>query len=237
MQGLEEALNNLTQAVSSNSLPMWARYISAFGPLVLSVVIAIMTWIQHIQNQGLQKSIHNRDVCIQSRENILQIYNAFCSAQQVTGIGILPLATTLSTQESITKWTSDLFSASSTLFQVLNQASLFWRESDPDFVKALEEYNNLFQQFYCGINEYIRSGKATGAIDNAWTVISSTYGIPVGNTWVLWQRSDAFQTYIQQCNTAEVKQLEKQGEAFLSCLTYDKFDKLFEKYLKIDEID
>ena len=233
MEEAVQALNEIKELIATNETP---SRIPVFT-LVFSAISVVFAIFQYMQNTKLQKIIHEREVRMQSRENILQIYNAFCTAQTVVGTGTQNLAKTFSNPEGVSRWLMDLDHAGRLICQATNQVKLFFKESDPDFVEMLEICRNKFTKFQKDIWEYINSGKAQLDYNSAWNIIGPQLG--TATTWStpsLWQNPLLLQKFVQLCDTDEVKHLKKQGNEFLVCLTYDKFDFYFEKHLKFDKL-
>lgn len=231
MGEIVQVLNEIKEAMETNTVPVWVVVITGIAPIVLTAISILSTYIQYRQNIKLQKAIHNRDVRMQSRENILQIYKCFCIVQNTVGRGNSNLAYTFSNQGELNRWLGDLNSAGESVCQAMNQANLFFKENDPALVEMLENCRDKFLSFQREIWGYINSGKAQWASNAAWQTISPQLG-----NLNLWQNPVLLSQFIQLCDTDDVKRLKQQGDELLACFEYDKFDVYFEKYLKIDQI-
>lgn len=80
MDGLVLSINNIAE-ILKNGTPAWLSVIVAFVPILLTIVTIVLSYRMDKNSKGLQKMIHNRDVYVQSRQDILSIYDAFSEAQ------------------------------------------------------------------------------------------------------------------------------------------------------------
>ena len=236
MEEIVQVLNEIKEIMAENTTPLFLVVITGIIPLVLTGISVFSAIIQYKQNVKLQKEIHNRDVRMQRKENVLQIYNAFCNAQGVVSMGNHNLAGTFANPDGLNRWLTDLGNAGTAICQATNQVNLFFRKSDTEFVTTLENCRDKFIEFQKSIWEYIISGKAQLDYNNAWNIIGPQMGNVVRNMLSLSQNSSLFKQFIQLCDTDDVKRLKKQGDEFLACLANDKFDCYFEKHLNFDKL-
>lgn len=236
MEELVQVLNEIKKILQTNVEPPYLTVITGIIPLILTGISVFSAIIQYKQSVKLQKEIHNRDARMQREENVLQIYNAFFNAQGVVSMGNQNLAGTFANPDGLNRWLTDLGNASTAICQATNQVNLFFRKSDAEFVMMLENCRDKFIEFQKDIWEYVNSGKAQSDYNNAWNIIGPQMGNVVWNTLSLWQNPQLFKQFIQLCDTDDVKRLKKQGDDFLACLSYEKFDCYFEKHLNFDKL-
>lgn len=236
MDEIVQALNNIANAISQNSMPLIISIIAIAVPIALTIVSIVQAIVQNKQSRNLQKLIHNNEINLQSRENILQIYNSFVNALGIVCQGQNKVEYIFSNPNSTDKWLNDLISANNSLTLVMNQAELFFRRSNPDLIIILKKCKESFRNLFQSISSYANDGQLLMVQNQAWNTISLTFGIPFGNYWLLQQNNMAMQQFLQLNTTDETKKIQKEIDEFISLFQYDKFDIYFEEYLSIQKV-
>lgn len=236
MEEIIQILNEIKEIMAANTTPLFLTVITGIMPLILTSISVFSAIVQYKQNEKLQKEIYNRDMRMQRKENVLQIYNAFSDAQNVVNMGNQNLAATFSNPDELNRWLMELNNAGRLICKATNQVNLFFKKSDTEFVTAIENCQEKFIEFLKSLWQYINSGKAQLDYNNAWSIIGPQLGNDMWNTVSLWQNPVLWQKFIQLCDTDDVKCLKKQGDEFLVYLTYDKFDCYFEKHLNFEKL-
>ena len=236
MDEIVQALNNIANSISRNSMPLIISIIAIAVPIALTIVSIVQAIVQNKQNRDLQKLIHNNEINLQSRENILQIYNAFVNALSIVYQGQDKVENIFSNPNSINNWLNDLILAGNSLDLVMNQAELFFRRGNPDLIETLKKCKKSFYHLLDSISSYVNDGQLVVVQNQAWNTISQTFGIAFGNYWMLQQNYMAMQQFLQLNTTDDTKKIQKEIDEFISVLQYDKFDIYFEEYLSIQKV-
>lgn len=236
MDEIVQALNNIDNSISRNSMPLIISIIAIAIPIALTIVSIIQVIVQNRQSRNLQKLIHNNEIYLQSRDNILQIYNAFVNALSVVYQGQSNVENIFLNSNSTNTWLNNLILAGNSIDLVMNQAELFFRRSNPDLVEMLNSCKKGFHHLHESILSYAYDGRLTVVQTQAWDTILHRFGIPMWNYEMLQQNYMAMQQFIQLNTTDDTKKIQKEIDEFISLLQYDKFDIYFEEYLSIQKV-
>ena len=62
MDEIVQALNNIANSISRNSMPLIISIIAIAVPIALTIVSIVQAIVQNKQNRDLQKLIHNNEI-------------------------------------------------------------------------------------------------------------------------------------------------------------------------------
>ena len=100
-------MNEIVDVMSGNALATCLSVVFAVVPIVLTIITIVLSVRMDKQNQKLQKTIADRDAANQTRQYVLDIYNAyleaFCLAAQANG----NLDDIFASEYSYWQWTND----------------------------------------------------------------------------------------------------------------------------------
>ena len=233
MEDLLEKIDELIFAINMNSVPFWLSVVGILVPIFISIAVAIQANIQHNSTKKLQMYISEKEERIQMHSDFLAIYDSFCIAQKCIGPSRNKMEEIFANPILLSQWYDDLHKASFDLCQSTNRALLLLPESDTNLRNALDslfmKYRDLVEQVY----DYISTGKVENDRGQAWSKLNPQYGIIVGNYAMLSNNPEAYSDYIKLFSNEKTKQISEAIKELLPLFEYEKFDKLFEPYLRI----
>ena len=232
MEELVIAVNRL--ADSSTSLPMWANVVSIVVPILLTLLTIYLTIRIDRQNKKLQIALANRDMQNQTRQAVLDIYNAYCAACNCIGSASENVSSIFVADQSYYQWANDVQKANSELFRAYNQARLLL--DDENILNTLKTARDAYSKINSEIGAYIATGLPTQTITNAWSQISIQYGISVGNYYALIQNPICGEAFSKLCETSYTKRIQASIKTYLDIVGCDDFDEPFKKYVQIREL-
>lgn len=236
MEELIAAIHQIYESLAQKSLPVWVSYASALGPLILTIITAIIALLQYKNNVHLQKQLHNREIIVQSRNSILCIYDTCCIAQGLANTAMISNGV-FTVFENIADYNKKIFDNYYPMVRAMNQARLFFEKDDKQLYEVLKNVGEKYFAFHNAVAAFITSGEANKALNAAWNNISQCYHIPGGNYMMLHANETAYKQFYQLCETDKVKEIKEKAKQFLDLLPYESFDCNFEKYLQISEIE
>ena len=249
---LIEELKALTNAINNNAVPQWVTIVGIFVPIAISLAVVVISIFQNKKNKELQEKINEQNECLQREltqkelkvnmhSDIMKIYDDFCLAQNallLMGGKSYVVFSNFNTENGINlpfSYVTGLNTALNTLFQAVNRAKLLIPEQDSKFRNALEnilkEYKSLKKQ----IDTYYYTGIALNVSTLAWQQITQSYPyIPMYNFGMLLENQPVYNAYLEKCKTATTVEIDNKTAELLELFKYEKFDKYFEKYLRMD---
>ena len=123
---------------------MWLSRFSEISPIILTVITILLSIKMHCDNKILQKNISRRDTINQTRECILDIYNAFFEAFHLAGIANQFVPNIFVSEESYYRWSLDVESKSKQVMYAYNKAKLLF--DDEELITALKEGFHAFSK-------------------------------------------------------------------------------------------
>lgn len=234
MEELIQKIDELIIAINNNSLPLWLSIVGILVPIFISIIVAIQAYIQHNSNKELQIYISEKESRIQMHTDFLAIYDSFCIAQNCIGPSRNKINEIFANPNLMSQWYNNLYQASSGLCQSTNRALLLLPERDTDLRNILDhlfkEYKSLVEQ----INDYITSERVEHDRRQAWEKLNPQYGICAGNYVMLSSNPSACGDYIKLFSNETTQQISEAIKKILTLFEYEKFDKFFEPYLRIN---
>ena len=120
------------------------------------------------------------------------------------------------------------------IVRTFNLARMMFNRSNKKLVSNLEEIQELYIEFTNKFSKYIIDGKLFSNADEAWNNIKKIYpDIPLGDIHTMKLNQKANKIMESICITDEVKELQNIYDKLMKNMDYDKYDKYFEKYLRI----
>ena len=234
MEELLDKIDELVIAINSNSIPLWLSIVGILIPIFISIVVAIQAYIQHNSNKKLQIYISEKEARIQMHSDFLTIYDSFCVAQNCIGTARDQIDEIFAIPNNFIQWYNDLRQASFNLCQATNRALLLLPQQDIELRNILDSTFRKYRELANIITEYISSGKVENDRGQAWGKLSPQYGIYVGNYTMLSSNLAAYGDYIKLFSNEKTKQISETIKELLPLFEYEKFDKFFEPYLRIN---
>ena len=245
MDELMQKLDKLIDAVNSNTVPMWLTVIGIFIPIVISLLVFWQSWQQNKKNiilqeqikiseQKLQKEISSKEIKVQMHSDFMRIYDSFCSAQGVIGQAKNNVSLIFCNPNIALPWTNDLLKASNDICQAWNRAHLLLPESDDGLLKVLENIFKQYQNLTEKVFDYSNTGAAEYYRNQTWSKITQTHHIAYGDYQDFINNPIAYQDFIKLYSNPKTEEINNTIKEILPLFDYDKFDKYFEKYVRID---
>jgi hypothetical protein len=251
MEDIAQKIDELIETINNNTLPLWISIVGIFVPILLSGIIIVITIIQNKKNKELQELINNknytlqkdlsdRDVKVQMHGDILKIYDDFCYAQNVVGVAqdrVHVIFSNFNTYNGINtplQWNNGIMNAVTVICQAKNRAELLLPTNDIELKKLLKNLMNKYRCLKVTVDNYCFSGIAFNITTEAWNTISTAYNIKYNDYDSLTSNPQAYTAFLKLCSNDTTQQIETIINEILDLFQYEKFDKYFEKYLRMD---
>lgn len=231
MNELVEALNRIADSMSGNSLPLWASVAGLVTPIVLTCVSLWLTKRLDRKNSELQKALSNRDMQNQTRQCILDIYNAYFEAFDVASQASGNVAEVFISDQSYYNWAVGIENAMRGINRSYNQVKLM--VEDDELLNVLTEARNSFSDINGAVKSYLNTGIPAQTIQNAWIQFSPSHGVPPGNYYVLLQNRAFGEAFIKLCQTSYTDDIQKKLESYITLMESGEFDAPFKKHVQI----
>ena len=234
MDEIIKSLDNITDAINGNAIPMWLSILFATTPIVLTLITIVLSVRMDKQNQKLQKSIADRDAINQTRQCVLDIYNAYLDAFHLTGQSNGNVADIFASDQSYYTWANDVDNRSKAVMYAYNRAKLIL--NDPQLLETLKNGFDTFSALNGAVKSYIFTGTPTRTIQNAWCAFCQAHpNIQPGNYYALLQDSVMANEFRKLCSNTYTDGIQKNIELYMTIVGNDDFDGKFKKYLQISK--
>lgn len=234
MDGIIKSLDNIADAINGDALTTGLSIIFAVVPIVLTIITIVLSVRMDKQNQKLQKSIADRDTINQTRQCVLDIYNAYLEAFHLTGQASGNVADIFVSDQSYYMWANDVDNKSKTVMYAYNRAKLML--DDPQLIETLKNGFDAFSALNGSVKSYIFTGTPTRTIQNAWCAFCQVHpNIQPGNYYVLLQDSVLADEFRELCSNTYTDGIQKTIEMYMAIVGNDDFDGKFKKYLQISK--
>ena len=234
MNEIVESLDKIVGAISGNVSKTWVSVILAVVPIALTIITIVLSVRMDKQNQKLQKTIADRDAINQTRQCVLDIYNAYLDAFHLTGQANRNVADIFVSDQSYYMWASDVDNKCRAVMYAYNRAKLML--NDPLLLDPLEKGYYAFSALNGSVGSYVSTGAATRTIQNAWCIFCETHSnVKAGNYYVLLQDSVLAEEFRKLCSNTYTDEIQKKIEIYMGVVGNDDFDEKFKKYLQIPE--
>ena len=234
MDEIIKSLDNIADAINGNTLTTCLSIIFAIVPIVLTIITIVLSVRMDRQNQKLQKSIADRDMINQTRQCVLDIYNAYLDAFHLTGQATGNVADIFVSDQSYYMWANDVDNKSKAVMYAYNRAKLMLNDS-----QLLELLKNGFVAFSAlngSVKSYIFTGTPTRTIQNAWCTFCQNHpNIQPGNYYALLQDSVLADEFRKLCSNTYTDGIQTNIETYIAIVGNDDFDEKFKKYLQISK--
>lgn len=243
MEELVNSVNGIAEALKSG-IPAWVTILAGLAPILLTIITIILSYrmdrrnrelqkMIHKQNTELQQMIHNRDAFIQSRQEILSIFNAF-SESLLTLRNYGSAETVFSNEQTTWNWCQELAIRRNEIIKAFDKAKLLFNEKD--LVDCLEKARDKFLDIYTCITRYTYNNLNNQTLLNARARVAAQYGSDVHNPGWLAMSPAAREELIKQCENENTKEINAKINQFSEMLSYENCDIKFKKYLEIKEL-
>ena len=234
MDKVIQSLDKIADAINGNALTMCLSIIFAVVPIVLTIITIVLSVRMDKQNQKLQKAIANRDTINQTRQCVLDIYNAYLDAFHLAGQASGNIPDIFVSDQSYYMWANDVDNKSKAVMYAYNRAKLML--NDPQLLETLKNGFDAFSALNGAVKSYIFTGTPTRTIQNAWCAFCQAHpNIQPGNYYVLLQDSVLADEFRKLCSNTYTDGIQKHIEMYMAVVGNDDFDEKFKKYLKISK--
>ena len=236
MDEIIKSLDNIADAINGNALTTCLSILFAVVPIVLTIITIVLSVRMDKQNQKLQKSIADRDTINQTRQCVLDIYNAYLDAFHLTGQASGNIAGIFVSDQSYYMWANDVDSKSKAVMYAYNRAKLML--NDPQLLESLKNGFDAFSALNGAVKSYIFTGTPTRTIQNAWCAFCQSHpNIQPGNYYALLQDSVMANEFRRLCSNTYTDGIQKNIEMYMAVVGIDDFDGKFKKYLQISKAE
>ena len=233
MDELVVAVNKVAESLQSAS-PAWISAVSIIVPTVLTILSIVLSVRMDKNNEKLQKMLANRDMLNQTRQCVLEIYNAYFNGFHILAQANGNVAEIFVADQSYYHWALDIEKNSKEIAQAYNRAKLLME--DATLLKQLSDAQAAFFALEQAVKSYIYTGIPSQTITNAWAQFSNQYSIPPGNYYALFQNRSLGEAFSKMCETTYTKDIQEKATAYLELVKKDQFDEPFKKYIQIKEL-
>lgn len=233
MEELVSAVDRIADSPGSN-LPLWASIAGLVVPIILTIVTIVLSVRMDRQNKQLQIVLSNRDMINQTRQCVLDIYNAYLTALNITYQANGNVAEIFVSDQYYYRWEQDVRNADVAIIGAYNRAKLMLE--DEALITEIEKARNAFSQLAKAISSYIYTGIPSQIITNAWAKFSVQHSVQIGNYYALTQNRVLGEDFSKLCETSYTKDIQNKMSAYIEIVGTDAFDKVFKKYVQIKEL-
>lgn len=236
MDEVVKSLDQIADATNGNALTTCLSIVFAVVPIVLTIITIVLSVRMDKQNQNLQKLIADRDTINQTRQCILDIYNAYLNAFHLAGQANGDVADIFASDQSYYTWAIDVETKGKDILYAYNRAKLLI--NDEDMIAVLKEGFIAFSNLNGSVHAYISTGIATGMIQNAWQSFTISHPQVVsGNYYALYQNCVFGEEFKKLCSNTYTDDIQKNIERYMAVVGNDSFDNMFKKYLQITKTE
>lgn len=232
MEELVQSITLLAEKMESKT-PIWVSIIVSLVPIILTVLTIIISYRNEKHNKELQKLIHNRDVFIQSRQDILSIYNAYSEALFCVH-RYENVETVFIDEQTTYLWNQEINNTLAEVFKSCDKAKLLF--DDKDLTDYLTDVRNKYQEICCCVSRYVYNNTFIQVLQNARSAVSTQFAIPANNPFAILQNTPAREQLIKLCTNENTREISKHISTFSDMMSDEKFDSKFKKYLLIREL-
>jgi len=223
MDEVIKSLDNIADAINGDALTMCLSIIFAVVPIVLTIITIVLSVRMDKQNKKLQKAIADRDTVNQTRQCILDIYNAYLDAFHLAGQANENVSDIFVSDQSYYTWANDVDNKSKEIMYVYNRAKLML--NDPKLLETLKNGFDAFSVLNGSVKAYIHTGVPSRTIQNAWNIFYQSHpNIQIGNYYVLAQDSVLADEFRRLCSNSYTDGIQKNIEMYISVVGNDAFD-------------
>ncbi|MBP3772132.1 MAG: hypothetical protein J6I53_05490 [Treponema sp.] len=234
MEDLISAVNQILDILKGNNLSFITSIIFALVPILLTVISIILSVRMDMQNKTLQKMIADRDSRNQTRQIILEIYNAYFTGFRITSQAKENIEDIFISDQSYYKWATDLETAFNSIAQMYNQAKLLIR--DNEFIVSLKKAFESFGALNHSVGQYIATGIPSQMINNAWQKICTEHQIFYGSYYFLLQNRSLYEEFRKLCKTTYTDEIQKNLRNYINIVDTNEFDDQFKKYISMQQL-
>ena len=234
MDEIIKSLDKIADAINGDALTTCLSIIFAVVPSALTIITIVLSVRMDKQNQKLQKAIADRDTVNQTRQCILDIYNAYLDAFHLAGQASGNIPDIFVSDQSYYTWANDIDNKSKEIMYAYNRAKLML--NDLQLLETLKNGFDAFSALNGAVKSYIFTGTPTRTIQNAWcTFCQSHPNIQPGNYYALLQDSIMANEFRKLCSNTYTDGIQKNIEMYMAVVGNDDFDGKFKKYLQISK--
>ncbi len=234
MDEVVKSLDQIAEAINGNALTTCLSIIFAVVPIVLTIITIVLSVRMDKQNQKLQKSFADRDTVNQTRQCILDIYNAYLDAFYLASQSNGNVPDIFVSEQSYYTWSNDIDNKNKEVMYAYNRAKLML--NDPKLLETLKRGFNAFSALNLSVKNYIITDVPTRTIHNAWNLFCKSHSnIQINDYYALLQDSVMVEEFRKLCSNTYTDDIQKNVEAFMTVVESDGFDDKFKIYLKISK--
>ena len=233
MDELVMAVDRIAAALQTTT-PSWFSVVSILVPIVLTIVSIVLSVRMDRNNKELQKMLANRDMMNQTRQCVLDIYNAYFNGFHILVQTNGNIADIFVSEQSYYRWAQDIENANKQIMQACNQAKLLL--DDATLLKQLSVAQATFFLLEKTVKSYIYTGIPSQTISNAWAQFSRQYSITPGDYSALLRDRSLGETFCKMCETTYTTDIQKKVEGYIELVRQDQFDESFRRYVNIKDL-
>ena len=224
-----DALDRIAKNLQAG-VPAWVTIFGAIAPIILTIVTIALSIQMNRQNKKLQKEIHNRDVLNQSRKEVLGIYNAFLTSL-LTLQKCGPVEAVFASEYGTYQWHQEITAARIGVINAYNTANLLFE--DKEMTEYLAKLRDLFSEISIDVSRYIYSGIHNSTRIEAISRVAKQSGVNENDILSPYASPTTKDQLIKECQNSFTKEISEKIENYSKLIEDEKFDSLFEKYIKI----
>ena len=231
MEDITQKMDELITSLSVNSVPQWVTYIGIFVPIMISILVVVITIIQHRRSKKLQQDICDKEMRVQMHNDFLAIYDEFVKVFKVILGAQNGIEKIFVSPQNALRWFNDFRDCGQSVWQALNKAELLCPETDTEFVEALRNIHNKTAKLFDDAWNYYYSYNGTNHYNATFGKISALYKIQSPDQ--LYFNLSAYQDFLNMYIDDNIKEINKSIETIITLMSKDRFDVYFEPYVKM----
>lgn len=231
---ISRAIDDLTQAIISESLPSWLTYASALAPIFLTIISLLLTIAIDRRNRQLQVYFHQKEAANELRSIILEVFNSCLDAYMLAELSRGRVAQHFASQLAYIEWSKKIETFCYQMQLCINRARIIM--NDDELINTLEQCAIAWSAVYEDVNSYIGTNIPEKTIEKAWQVVKQENGIEPYDFGQLYQNQQAKDLFEKECQNIWTWQIENRLDTYRAIVTADSFDKGFRKHF-LNETD
>ena len=235
MNEIVSSLNQIAEAIKGDWISIVISIVSTIATIVLTCLSIWLTCRMDKQNKQLQILISNRDNQNQTRQIVVDIYNAYLDAFYYVGRLENAVADIFVSDQSYLTWAKEIEQKRKDLTYAYNKAILLF--DDNELTDCLGKGLDAFSAIKNITDTYITLGLANQTIINAWNNFCINHpSIQAGDYLSLLQNPVWGDEFRKMCSNSYTESIQDAIGKFMSIVACDEFDDKFKSYVKIEKI-
>ena len=232
MTELVEALNGIANAIGDSNLPLWASIADIVAPIILTSVSIWLTIRIDRKNGELQKALSNRDTVNQTRQYILEIYDAYFEACNLAYQTHNDVLEAFISDNSWYNWGASVDHADLLMKKAYNQSRMML--DDEELLKELKKVQEALSQINNTVKQYVYTGIPSQVIQGAWNEMFLKYQIQPEDYKTVFSNGALGEEFKKHCRTSYTENIQQKMLDFTHLVNTSSIPEKLREYIRIE---